>query len=87
MFCLFVIVLLAPKERYLPLLPGRFPDLIFKKATFPSETDSGIGETFSFQLDITVAGTVPDLHRIPFYTVAGWQRYHQNGGKGKFFFM
>jgi len=35
--------------------------------------------------DFTVAGTVPDLNRIPFYTNRRMRSYHQIKGKVKMF--
>jgi hypothetical protein len=46
------------------MVTGRFSDLIHF-VTFPSK-DSGFQKQ-SLVKNLTAAGTVPDLHRIPFY--------------------
>ena len=41
----------------------------FTSNAFPSYADSGLWFGLRLLLKLTVAGTVPDLHRIPFYTI------------------
>lgn len=46
-------------------MPGRFPDYT-PKSDLPIDDDSGVSLLFLFT-GSTVAGTVPDSDRIPFY--------------------
>ena len=45
-------------------------------------SDSGV-RMLSFVEGFTVAGTVPDSNRIPFYTNNGMLPYHQSGDKDR----
>ena len=78
---MFIIALLTPGER-INCMPGRFPDSPGKRPSHPF-VGQWCKNAFLLITGFTVAGTVPELHRISFYTANRRLPYHQSGGKDR----